>query len=320
MNTLIDTDRVFATATTSAVGGRIVWAPAKSLWLTAHGFGGIAALIWYPSWGGFAAFLALAAVTLCAGHSVGMHRLLIHRSFAAPLWIERALVWLGTLVGMAGPMGMMRAHDMRDWHQRQSICPPHPSHGAGAWRDAWWQLHCEFRLTNPPSFVVEPQVARDPFYRWLEATWMLQQVPIALILFALGGISLVLWGVSFRIAVSLIGHWAVGHAAHKGGHQGWTVEGLPVQGYNLRGLGFVTFGESFHGNHHAFPHSAQLGVEHGQVDPGYWLISALEWLGLAADLKGPDSEKPRDGLVRVDAGNELILSQGDAARAASSPP
>ena len=32
--------------------------------------------------------------------------------------------------GMAGPFGMIRAHDMRDWHQRQTVCPPHPSHGA----------------------------------------------------------------------------------------------------------------------------------------------------------------------------------------------
>ena len=299
MTPLIDTDRVSALAQTSATEGRIVWAPAKSLWLTAHVAGGLAALVWFPSSGGLAAFLLLSAVTLMAGHSVGMHRLLIHRSFAAPKWLERLLVWFGTLVGMAGPFGMIRAHDMRDWHQRQAICPPHPSHGAGWWRDAWWQLHCEFRLSRPPRFEIEPAIANDPFYRWMERTWMAQQLVPATFLFALGGIGWVLWGISLRIAVSLIGHWAVGHAAHKGGHQGWSVEGLPVQGYNLRGLGLITFGESFHGNHHAFPHSAQLGVEHGQLDPGFWLIRGLEALGLAWDVKGPASEPPRAGLLRV---------------------
>ena len=74
--TLIDTDRVIARPDTSATLGRIVWAPVKSLWLTAHMAGGLAALILFPSWGGLAAFLGLAAITLCAGHSVGMHRLL----------------------------------------------------------------------------------------------------------------------------------------------------------------------------------------------------------------------------------------------------
>ena len=113
---LIPTERVIPAAETSATQGRIVWSPVKSLWLIAHSIGGLAALIWVPGWDGLAVFLILAAATLCAGHSVGMHRLLIHRSFAAPKPLERLLVWLGTLVGIAGPFGMIRAHDMRDWH------------------------------------------------------------------------------------------------------------------------------------------------------------------------------------------------------------
>ena len=128
---------------------------------------------------------------------------------------------------------------------------------------------------------------------------MAQQLPIALGLYAIGGVGVVLWGISLRIALSLIGHWAVNHAAHTSGHQGWEIRGLPVQGYNLRGLGLLTFGESFHGNHHAFPHSAQLGVERGQVDPGYWLIRVLGIVDLAKGIKGPDSEPDREGLTRV---------------------
>jgi hypothetical protein len=184
MQGLIDTDRVIATTETSATDGRIVWAPAKSLWLLAHMAGGLAALVFFPSLGGLIVFLLLSVVTLLAGHSVGMHRLLIHRSFQAPIWLERLLVWFGTLVGMAGPFGMIRAHDMRDWHQRQTECPPHPSHGAGWLKDAWWQLNCEFRLDRPPRFEIEAEVADDPWYRLMERHWMAQQVPLALFLFA----------------------------------------------------------------------------------------------------------------------------------------
>ena len=242
---------------------------------------------------------ALTAITICAGHSVGMHRLLIDRSFCAPLWLEHGLVYLGVLVGMAGPFGMIRAHDMRDWHQRQAICPPHPSHGAGFWRDAWWQMHCRFDLVRPPMFVIEAQVAADRFYRGVERTWMVQQLPLAVGLWLIGGWGWVLWGVSVRIVVSLTGHWAVGHYSHKAGHQGWAVAGVPVQGYNLPRLGLITFGESWHGNHHAFPHSAQLGVERGQFDPGYLFILILQWMGLVHSIQTPDSAPPREGLVRV---------------------
>ena len=44
-------------------------------------------------------------------------------------------------------------------------------------RDAWWQLHCELVLERPPELVLEPAVAADPFYRFLERTWMAQQLP-----------------------------------------------------------------------------------------------------------------------------------------------
>jgi len=262
--------------------------------------GGLAGLVFHASWQAFLVFLALSAVTLCAGHSVGMHRLLIHRSFRTPLWLEHILVYLGVLVGMAGPFGMIRAHDMRDWHQRQASCPPHPSHGAGFWRDAYWQLCCRFQLHSPPAFRIEPSVRNDRFYRFLEATSMAQQLPLACALFLWGGTGFVLWGICLRISVSLIGHWVVGHIAHKRGHQGWAIRGLPVQGYNLPRLALVTFGESWHGNHHAFPHSARLGVETGQPDPGFMLIRLLGLLGLARDINLPTSVPPRKGLVRVD--------------------
>ncbi|MFC7662331.1 hypothetical protein ACFQWF_04895 [Methylorubrum suomiense] len=113
---------MIADAQTSAADGRLEWSPAKSLWI-----GGmqLSALLLGPVFvtpGAVALFMATTIVTLCAGHSVGMHRLLVHRSFSAKPWAEYVLVYLGTLVGMAGPVGMVRLHDMRDWAQRQPAC------------------------------------------------------------------------------------------------------------------------------------------------------------------------------------------------------
>ena len=218
-----------------------------------------------------------------------MHRLLIHRSFSTFRRVEHILVWLGTLVGMAGPFGMIRAHDMRDWHQRQRVCPPHPSHDAGFWKDAYWQLCCEFRLTSPPRFEIEDPVWRDRFYQFVERTWMFQQIPVALCLYAVGDWAWVLWGSSLRIAVSLIGHWLVGHFAHQQKETQTDAAALPVQGYNLPGLGLITFGENWHGNHHAYPNSAKLGLERGQFDPGYILIRTMNSIGLVWGIQLPDA-------------------------------
>ena len=298
-NSLVGTERFHVAPGTSNLDGRIVVDWGKTLFLSVHGILGLAGLLFFATGDALAVFLGLTVVTICGGHSVGMHRLLIHRSFAAPRWLEYGLVWLGTLVGMAGLVGMIRTHDLRDWHQRQTTCPPHPAHQAGFWQDAWWQLCCRYDLARPPQFMLEARVADDPLYAWMERWWWAQNAPLAALLFALGGAPWLLWGWALRVFVSLVGHWLVGHFAHRQGHQGWRIAGLPVQGYNVRGWGLVTFGENWHGNHHAFPYSARLGVEPGQIDPGFWLISALAAVGLAWDVKTPGDLPDRDGLTRV---------------------
>lgn len=283
------------------VKGRVVWMPAKSVWISAMT---LTAIIGGPltfTWSAFAAFIVLTAITICLGHSVGMHRLLIHRSFSTPLWIEHLLVYLGTLVGMAGPFGMIYAHDIRDWAQRQRNCHDLYAHRRPFFTDAFWQMHCAVALDHPPRFVLDTRERGDRFYRFLEATWMAHQIPLALLLFTLGGLPWVVWGIAVRISVSLTGHWLVGHFAHRTGHQGWSVDDVAVQGYNLPQFGLVTFGESFHGNHHAFPESARLGIEPGQLDLGWHFIRLLSGLGLAWAIKLPHMIVPRPGLKRVNA-------------------
>lgn len=296
----ISTDRMQCDGTSDAEKGTVRWSSAKSLWTLAMTLTAVAAGPLTATPGAVLLFLFTTAVTICAGHSVGMHRLLIHRAFEAPRWLERTLVYLGTLVGMAGPSGMIAAHDIRDWAQRQSACHPLYAHRTSLLRDAWWQMHCVVMLDHPPRFIIEPQTARDPFFRFLDRTWMAQQAPWALLFFSLGGFPWLVWGIAVRITVSLTGHWLVGHFAHRRGHQGWRVDGVAVQGFNIRYVSLVTFGENWHGNHHAFPASARLGVEPGQLDPGWWLIVMLRAAGLAWNVKEPHDVGERKGLQRVE--------------------
>lgn len=139
VNHLIDTPG------SSPVEGRVVWDPVHSLWnggmlATAFAFG--AATF---SLGALAVFVVTTGATLLLGHSVGFHRRMIHGSFDCPLWLERLLSWFGTLVGMSGPFWMIRAHDLRDWAQRQSDCHDYLAHRRApqTWqvRDAGVQAH-----------------------------------------------------------------------------------------------------------------------------------------------------------------------------------
>jgi fatty-acid desaturase len=281
-----------------AISGRVRWSPAKSLWIGTMTLVTVIAGPLTLTAGAFALFIVSITLTLCAGHSVGLHRRLIHRSFECPLWLERTCVYLGTLVGMAGPIGMMRQHDLRDWAQRRRECHDYLRHGRTFWTDAWWQLHCELHLDRGPQFAPEARVAGDRFYRSLERTWQWQQLPWILAFFALGGMSWVVWGIAARVSVSVIGHWLVGHFAHRRGPMTWRVHGAGVQGHDVPLAALLSMGESWHNNHHAFPGSARLGLYAHQADPGWWLICLFRRFGWAWSIQTPATLPARPALRR----------------------
>lgn len=279
----------------SPVSGAVRWDPVHSLW---NGGMMAATLIAGPmlfTWPAFMVFLVTTSAGLLLGHSVGFHRLLIHGSFRTPLWLERGLAWFGTSVGMSGPFWMIRTHDLRDWAQRQPACHDYLAHRRPMLIDAWWQIHCRLELDRPPAFDLG-RIGRDRFYRFLERTWMGQQIPIALILFMLGGWGWVVWGVCARVFASVTGHWFIGHLAHRRGPQSWLVDGAGVQAHDVPWAAIPTMGEAWHNNHHAFPGSARIGLHPGQSDWGFLFIRLLERLGLAWDVRTPETLPPRPVL------------------------
>lgn len=245
-----------------------------------------------------ALFFVTTGAALLLGHSVGYHRMMIHGSFSAPRWLERTLVWFGAFVGMAGPYGIIRAHDTRDWAQRQTDCHPFLAHKTRIARDAWWQIYCRLDLDHPPRFDFG-HLERDPFYRWLENTWRWQQLPVALLFFVLGGWPWVVWGVAARVAIANHGHWLVGHLAHNRGPQRWTVDAHGVQAFDVPWAAIPTMGEAWHNNHHAYPGSARIGLHPGQSDWGYAFIRLCERLGLIRDVQTPETLGTRPGLSEV---------------------
>ncbi|XLZ69688.1 acyl-CoA desaturase [Massilia sp. SR12] len=278
--------------------GRVQYSPAKSLWYFTMLAGAMIGLLAYFSWPAVGLFALVTAMVLLFGHSLGSHRKLIHDSFACPKWLEYLLVWCGVQVGLAGPIGLLRQHELRDYAQRQADCHPYLRHGAGFWRDAWWQLHCDLVLDSPPDIHIEPGIAHDRFYQLLERSWMLQQVPLALLFYFWGGWAFVCWGVCARICAGVTGHWLIGYFAHNHGDLEYEIEGAAVQGRNIHWTSLLTMGEGWHNNHHAFPYSARLGLKDGEWDPGWWALHALERVGLVRDLRVPDGVENKNGLDR----------------------
>lgn len=293
-----NTERVRSQNFESAYEGTVKWSPVKSSWFLLNLLITVFVAPFDISISSFLTFILLTLTTLCFGHSLGMHRLLIHRSYECPKWMEYTFVYLGVLVGMAGPIGMMVQHDLRDWAQRQKKCHSYLMHGSSILKDAWWQLNCDLLLKTPPQFDIESTVINNRFYQFTERYWLLQQLVLIVPLWLIGGISWVVWGVCVRITVSLGGHWLIGYFAHNHGQRTWKVEGAAVQGHNIRIAGFLSMGEAWHNNHHAFPGSAMLGLYKDEPDPGWWILNALHNLGLVKNIKLPKELPYRSELVK----------------------
>ena len=293
----------------SVVDGVVRYSPVKSLWFTGMAaiaiVGGAATF----SWGAIAVFVGATGCVLLFGHSLGSHRKLIHDSFQCPKWLEYVLVYCGVQVGLAGPLGLLRQHELRDYAQRLPDCHDYLRHGRGFWRDGWWQIHCELVLDHPPAIRVEERLEQDRFYRMLERTWMLQQLPPALLLLALGGWTFVIWGVCARITAGVFGHWLIGYFAHNHGPMNMQVDGAAVQGHNIRFTSLLTMGECWHNNHHAYPGSARLGLHAGEWDPGWWTLCLLRKVGLAWNLRLPHDLPARPELRPLAYQDNCLLKQ-----------
>nr|WP_298929086.1 acyl-CoA desaturase [uncultured Erythrobacter sp.] len=278
--------------------GKVQWDPVHSFWNGGMLLASIALIPFFSTPAAVAVGLGLTGLFLLLGHSVGFHRLLIHGSFKTSPWLRRFLLWCGTVAGMSGPIWIVRTHDLRDWAQRQDKCHDYLAHRRPMVIDAWWQLHCTLKLEKPPRFDLHA-LEQSRFIRFLERTWMLQQLPLAALLFWMGGLPFVVWGVFVRVALTVHGHWLVGHLAHRRGPQSWLVKEAGVQAHDVPWAGLITMGEAWHNNHHAFPGSARIGLKPGQSDWGYRFIQLLEKLGLARDVCLPAHMQGRDRKLEV---------------------
>lgn len=72
----------------------------------------------------------------------------------------------------------------------------------------------------------------------------------------------------------------------------------------FRWVSFLSFGEGWHNNHHAFEYSAKYGLEWWQLDCGWYVIMFLKVIGVATDVKLPtQSHKQRMTMNKSNEGS-----------------
>ncbi len=249
--------------------------------------GAVAALLpRFWSWQGLVV-LAVLYWTTVLGVTLGLHRLVAHRSFEAPRWVERLLVLMGSLACQSGPIEWVGLHR----HHHLFSDQPNDHHDAA--RGLWW-AHSEWMLHEIPALReihrFTGDLERDPLYRWLDRWFLLLQLPLGAALYWIGetsgvhggGLGLVLWGIPLRLVLVYHVTWLVNSATHAFGYRNFD---SPDLSRNCWWVAILSFGEGWHNNHHAHPSSARHGLRWFEFDITWLHIKLLQALGLARRVR-----------------------------------
>jgi len=242
--------------------------------------GAIAALFMF-SWKALAISIFLYWATVGLGISLGYHRLHTHRSFKIPKLLEYFFAVCGASTLEGGPIFWVATH--RIHHQKSDQeGDPHSPHDGAWWAHVGWILLGEAKHSNTKLMSkYAPDLAKDKFYVWLNNYHWVPVLALAAVLYAMGGISYVLWGVCLRIVVGLHATWLVNSATHMWGSRRFETRD---DSRNNWWVALLTFGEGWHNNHHAHPTSARHGLAWYELDISWISLKIMKFLGIAKSI------------------------------------
>ncbi|KAL2490476.1 Palmitoyl-monogalactosyldiacylglycerol delta-7 desaturase [Abeliophyllum distichum] len=256
------------------------------------------------NWAAFWVAFGLYIITGLFGISLSYHRHLSHKSFKIPKWLEYIFAYCGVLAFQRDPIYWVSTH--RYHHQ---FCDtekdPHSPIGG------FWFSHISWIFDN--NSIVEKcgkpnnvgDLEKQPFYKFLESTYLIHIIGLGALLYALGGCPYIVWGMGVRTVLLYHITWLVNSASHTWGKQAWNTRDLSRNNW---WLALFTFGEGWHNNHHAFEYSARQGLEWWQIDMTWYVIKLLEAIGMATDVKLPTSVQKQMMAFNNCGGAAVVLN------------
>lgn len=251
---------------------------------------GLAASAFWLPWPPYALPVALALyVSIGLGTTVGLHRLLSHRAFRCPRWVEYGLVSVAMLTGQGSPLLWAATHRLHHVHTDQPRDIHSPVRG-------FWYSHMGWILDDDSTDAEAwrtycRDLAQDRYYHWLLRYRMVPQVLAVVLLGVTLGwralpacffLPVVSWMQSTYCVNSVCHVKSLGFRAHD----------TKDLSRNVWWVSVLALGEGWHNNHHAFPGSARHGQAWWQFDPGWAFIRLLRVCGLAWDVKLPGQRAP----------------------------
>ena len=245
-------------------------------------------VLWTFSWQNLAALLIGNWIVGSLGVGLGWHRLLTHRGFKAPKWLEYTLSIFATMSMQDPPDKWIATHRM---HHKfvDTEKDPHSARSGFWWPQIGWVLWGKAQDHDDATMKkYVPDLLKDRGHVLISRFFYVPIIVSALILFAIGGWTMVVWGGAARVVVGWHTTWFVNSLAHLYGKRPHDTGDLSTNNWFVA---ILTFGEGWHNNHHMSPTSARHGTEWYQFDMNWMAIRIFEKLGWAKNIRQFDVGK-----------------------------
>jgi stearoyl-CoA desaturase (delta-9 desaturase) len=231
------------------------------------------------------------------GVTVGYHRLFTHRSFEAARPVRVVLAIAGSMA-VEGSIITWVADHRRHHAFADKDGDPHSPHvdvgnGLSGVLKGLWHAHIGWLFVKELSAAERwaPDLLKDRAIRrvdrlfplWAALSFTLPAVVGLVVTQSVwGAVTAFLWGGAARIFLLHHVTWSVNSICHFYGRRPFDTTDESTNNWLLS---IVSFGESWHNNHHAFPSSAVHGIGRGQIDISAATIAFLDKLGWARHVK-----------------------------------
>jgi stearoyl-CoA desaturase (delta-9 desaturase) len=243
------------------------------------------------------------------GVTLGFHRLLTHRSFQTYKPVEYALAAIGSMA-VQGPVMTWVADHRKHHAHTDKEGDPHSPHGHGGGikgaLSGLWYAHMGWLFDRAGEAAPEryaKDLVEDRGMRLIQKSFLVFVIAGFLLPFGLGfalggtladGLTGALWGGAVRIFLLHHVTWSINSVCHFFGTRRFAVDD---ESTNVFWLSLLSFGESWHHNHHAFPRSAVHGLKWWEVDPTAWMVRAMKRTKLAWNVVEITPERQRQKLA-----------------------
>ncbi|HZS37219.1 MAG TPA: acyl-CoA desaturase [Polyangia bacterium] len=225
------------------------------------------------------------------GITAGYHRYFSHRSYKTSRAMQFVLALLGSLATQKGVLWWAANH--RDHHKYSD--QPEDIHSP-VQRGFWWS-HVGWILCpkyDQTKFDRIRDFAKYPELRWLNKWHLVPPVAFCVLLFAVGGLPLLIWGYFVSTTFLWHGTFTINSLSHVFGSRRYQTTD---DSRNNWLLALITMGEGWHNNHHHYMSTANQGFFWWEIDLSYYALKTMSWFGLVWDLRKP----PRHVLEGHDA-------------------